>query len=139
MTKVPEPRFTQSQVVRAAYRAAGGATAAEIAAELKITTARVFRLLRQHGLQLIDRNREHAVFGPVRITRTAMGEFERVCEPYGVDPQIIAARVLEEAGKDSARLREIVKELAEEAAKEAANPRAPRGRSAKSETAEAAE
>jgi hypothetical protein len=42
-----------------------------------------------------------------------MSEIERVCDPHGVDPQMIAARVVEYVAKDSARLREIVRGVVE--------------------------
>lgn len=101
--------------MRSAFLAGSGASADEIADALGdgVTVQRVYALVRRHGLRLVDRNREQAVFGPVKITRSAMSEFERLCEPYGVDPQAIAARVLEEAARDSAKLREIVRGVVE--------------------------
>jgi hypothetical protein len=111
MAKVPDPGFTTAQVVRAAYRAAAGATAPEIAAELKMTTARVFRLLRAHGLRLIPRRPDQVVIRLV-IKKSTFAEIERICEPYGVDPAEVAARILERAAKDTARLEEIAKEAA---------------------------
>jgi hypothetical protein len=121
MAKAPEPGFTTAQVIRAAYRAAGGATAPEIAAELKMTTARVFRLLRAHGLRLIPRRPDQVVLRLV-ITKAALAEIERVCAPYGVDPAEVAARILEHAAKDPARLEEIVKGVAARRARKRAGP-----------------
>jgi hypothetical protein len=121
MAKVPDPGFTTAQVVRAAYRAAAGATAQEIATELKMTTARVFRLLRAHGLRLIPRRPDQVVLRLV-ITKAAFAEIERVCAPYGVDPVEVAARILEKAAKDPVRLEEIAKEVSARRARKRAVP-----------------
>jgi hypothetical protein len=108
--------YLLSDVIRAAFLAGSGASADEIADALggRMTVKRVYGLVRRHGLRLVCRNRDQLTFGPTRVSRSVMAEYERVCEPHGIDPQTIAERVLDEAGKDSARLREIVKGVVEQ-------------------------
>jgi hypothetical protein len=107
--------YLQSDVIRAAFLAGSGASADEIADALggRMTVKRVYGLVRRHGLRLVGRNRDQVTFGPPRVSRSVMAEYERVCEPHGLDPQTIAERVLEEAGKDSAGLREVVRRVIE--------------------------
>lgn len=108
-------RYLLSDVIRSAFLAGSGASADEIAEALggRVPVRRVYDLVRRHGLRLIGRNRDQVTFGPPRVSRSVMNEFDRVCEPYGIDPLMIAERVLEEAGRDSARLREIVRGVVE--------------------------
>lgn len=108
-------RYSFSDIVRSAFLAGSGASADEIAEALggRVTVQRVYGLVRRHGLRLVGRNNYQVAFAPLVISREAMAEIERVCEPHGVDPQMIAARVVEEAARDSARLREIVKGVVE--------------------------
>lgn len=105
--------YSQSEIVRTAFMAGAGATAAEIADALgvRMSVRRVYDLVRRHGLRLVPRNGDQATFAPLTIARSAMAEFERVCEPLGADPHFVAARVLERAAGDSAKLREIAKEV----------------------------
>lgn len=106
-------RYSLSEIVRAAFMAGFGATAAEIAEALggRMTVRRVYDLIRRHGLRLVARNGDQATFAPLTISRSTMTEIERVCESIGADTHFVAARVLERVAADSAVLREIVKEI----------------------------
>jgi len=135
MEKTTEFRFQEEQIIRAAALAGSGASADEIAADLKMTPQRVYHLLRLHGLPLVHRTPNQVAF-VVTISEAAMAEIERICWPLGVDPERALAHIVERVAENPALLTEIAKEFAEESAKKAAKaakPRAPRRRSAKSE------
>lgn len=99
-----------SEVIRVACLAVTGSSAAEIADALGRgpNTSRIFRILRLHGIRLVPKTHAQIAFTVV-ISREAMIEIERVCDPYGADPQMIVARAAEYVARDSAQLREVVK------------------------------
>jgi hypothetical protein len=107
-------RYPLSDVIKAACLAVTGSSAPDIADALGNMTSRsrVFRILRLHGIQLMPKTQAQTAFVVV-ISRDAMAEIERVCEPFGVDPQRAAGRVIDAVAANSAMLREIVKESAE--------------------------
>jgi hypothetical protein len=103
-------RYPPSEVIRAACLAVTGSSAPEIADALgnMTSTSRVFRILRLNGIRLVPKTQAQTAFVIV-IARETMAEIERISEPFGADPQFVAARVLEKVVSDNAVLREIVK------------------------------
>lgn len=105
------PRYSQSEIIRAAFLAGAGASAPEIAEAFRrddVTTNRVRGLLHRHGLRLAPKNQSQTAFVVV-VSREAMAEIERISEPFGVDPQWATGRVIEAVVANSAVLRDIVK------------------------------
>jgi len=98
MAKKPEPhpRYTPSEITRAAFLAGSGASAAEIAAALggRATANRVCGLLHRHGLRLVAKTRGQVAF-PLVVNEVTMEKLEAAAAGRGADPQALAAKLLE--------------------------------------------
>jgi len=105
-------RYSQSDIIRAAYLAGAGATAEDIAEAIGrgATTQNVYSLLFRHGIRLVPKNRAQSCF-PLVISRDALSEAARRADACGVDPQWLIGRLVEECLRDRSIAQELEKRL----------------------------
>jgi hypothetical protein len=105
-------RYSQSDIIRAAYLAGGGATADDIAEAIGggAKAQNVYSLLSRHGIRLVPKTRAQSCF-PVVISRDAMSAAARHAAARGVDPQWLIGRVIEQCLRDRAIAGELVKRV----------------------------
>lgn len=105
-------RYSQSDIIRAAYLAGGGATADDIAEAIGCgATARsVYSLLFRHGIRLVPKNRAQACF-PLVISRDALGSAETRAAAVGADPQWLIGRLVEQCLLDRVIASELLRRV----------------------------
>jgi len=104
--------YIAREVVRVAYMAGGGATAADIGAEIGAAPERIYGLCRRHRIRLIPKGPHQSAI-TMAIAKSAMTEIAKLATKRGADPVWIAARVLEACAAEPVLLRNLIDEIVE--------------------------
>jgi hypothetical protein len=101
MARAKQLRFTQSDLVRAAYMAGAGYNAGEIAEAIGrgATAQSIYSLLNRHAIRLVPKTRAQMAITIV-VNRALFESIEREALKRGADPRELAGRVLDAIGED---------------------------------------
>lgn len=96
----PRRVYKDSDILRAAYLAGGGASAGEIARDIGFTTAeKVYALCSRHGLKLAPKLGNEAVL-TLRLPRKVLDKIENAATLRDADPRDLVVGLLEQVAAD---------------------------------------
>lgn len=105
--------YIAREVVRVAYMAGGGATAADIGAEIGAAPERIYGLCRRYRIKLTPKG-PHQSAVTLAVAKSAMTEIAKLANKRGADPLWLAARVLEACANEPVLLRNLIDDVEEE-------------------------
>lgn len=104
----PQAKYQLHQLLTAAAMAGAGCSASEIAEALgQTTTARVYALLSKHRIPLVRKAGSQKA-ATVVLDRKAFAAIADHAFAAGIEPEILAGRLLEEVTEDADLLRSLV-------------------------------
>jgi hypothetical protein len=105
MARAKQIRFTQSELIRAAYMAGAGYSAGEIAEAIGrgATAQSIYSLLNRHAIRLTPKTWAQIAF-PVVVNRALFEKIEEAAVRRDSCPKALAGKILEQVASDSTLL-----------------------------------